>query len=81
MTHQFAWTHQPDERGAIRLLAAHLLLEGCEQAVSKGPRIGEDPVQAEGASFRAGPRPSPPARRTAETRIIERAHSVNYALS
>ncbi|MFF1350769.1 hypothetical protein ACFVZJ_33190 [Streptomyces sp. NPDC058322] len=60
MTHQFAWTHQPDERGAIRILAAHLLLEGCEQAVSKGPRIGEDPVQAEGGQLSGWP-PAPAA--------------------
>lgn len=48
MTHLSAWTHHPEERGAIRLLALWLLLEGSEQAVSKGSRIGENPVQAEG---------------------------------
>ncbi|MFF7852111.1 hypothetical protein ACFZDF_31640 [Streptomyces sp. NPDC007910] len=48
MTHLSAWTHHPEERGAIRLLALWLLLEGAEQAVSKGSRIGENPVQAEG---------------------------------
>lgn len=59
MTHLSAWTHHPEERGAIRLLALWLLLEGSEQAVSKGSRIGENPVQAEGASLRAGPGPRP----------------------
>lgn len=48
MTHLSAWTHHPEERGAIRLLALWLLLEGAEQAVSMGSRIGENPVQAEG---------------------------------
>ncbi|MBH5338812.1 hypothetical protein IHE55_30185 [Streptomyces pactum] len=48
MTYLSAWTHQPEERGAIRLLALWLLLEGSEQAFSKGSRIGEDSVQAEG---------------------------------
>ncbi|GFN01399.1 hypothetical protein [Streptomyces fulvorobeus] len=48
MTHLSAWTHHPEERGAIRLLALWLLLDGSEQAVSKGSRIGENPVQAEG---------------------------------
>ncbi len=48
MTYLSAWTHQPEERGTIRLLALWLLLEGSEQALSKGSRIGEDPVQAEG---------------------------------
>ena len=40
--------HQPEDRGTIRLLALWLLLEGSEQALSKGSRIGENPVQAEG---------------------------------
>lgn len=60
MTHLSAWTHQPDERGTIRLLALWLLLEGSEQAFSKGSRIGEDPVQAEGgqpASWPPAPAP------------------------
>ncbi|WP_143079203.1 hypothetical protein [Streptomyces monashensis] len=48
MTYLSAWTRQPEERGTIRLLALWLLLEGSEQAFSKGSRIGEDPVQAEG---------------------------------
>lgn len=48
MTYLSAWTHQPEERGAIRLLALWLLLEGSEQAVSRSSRIGEDSVQAEG---------------------------------
>ncbi|WP_159103620.1 hypothetical protein [Streptomyces sp. CS149] len=48
MTYLSAWTQQPEERGAIRLLALWLLLEGSEQAFSKGSRIGEDSVQAEG---------------------------------
>ncbi|MFF8445886.1 hypothetical protein ACF07U_34060 [Streptomyces californicus] len=48
MTYLSAWTHQPEERGAIRLLALWLLLEGSEQAFSKGSRINEDSVQAEG---------------------------------
>lgn len=48
MTYLSAWTYQPEERGAIRLLALWLLLEGSEQAFSKGSRIGEDSVQAEG---------------------------------
>ncbi|MFI6608019.1 hypothetical protein [Streptomyces sp. NBC_00212] len=48
MTYLSAWTHQPEERGTIRLLALWLLLEGSEQAFSKGSRISEDPVQAEG---------------------------------
>lgn len=59
MTYLSAWTHQPEERGAVRLLALWLLLEGSEQVFSKGSRIGEDSVQAEGASLRAGPRPRP----------------------
>ncbi|MDW4910695.1 hypothetical protein RB628_36580 [Streptomyces sp. ADMS] len=48
MTYLSAWTHQPEERGTIRLLALWLLLEGSEQVLSKGSRIAEDPVQAEG---------------------------------
>ncbi|MFE0449129.1 magnesium and cobalt transport protein CorA [Streptomyces fungicidicus] len=48
MTYLSDWTHQPEERGTIRLLALWLLLEGSEQAISKGSRITEDPVQAEG---------------------------------
>ncbi|WP_159074375.1 hypothetical protein [Streptomyces dioscori] len=48
MTYLSAWTHQPEGRGTIRLLALWLLLEGSEQAFSKGSRISEDPVQAEG---------------------------------
>ncbi|MFD4559635.1 hypothetical protein ACFWP5_35840 [Streptomyces sp. NPDC058469] len=48
MTYLSAWTHQPEERGAIRLLALWLLLEGSEQAFSRSSRIGEDSVQAEG---------------------------------
>lgn len=80
MTYLSAWTHQPEERGAIRLLALWLLLEGSEQAFSKGSRINEGSVQAEGASLRAGPRPSPPAWKT-ETETIESAWSVNYAIS
>jgi len=48
MTYLSAWTHQPEERGTIRLLALWLLLEGSEQAFSKGSRISEDSVQAEG---------------------------------
>ncbi|MGW2426363.1 hypothetical protein ACWC0C_45510 [Streptomyces sp. NPDC001709] len=60
MTHLSAWTHQPEERGTIRLLALWLLLEGCEQAVSKGPRIGEDPVQADGGQPSGWP-PAPAA--------------------
>ncbi|MEU2481924.1 hypothetical protein ABZ571_30130 [Streptomyces sp. NPDC013130] len=48
MTYLSAWTHQPEERGAIRLLALWLLLEGSEQAVSRSSRIAEDSVQAEG---------------------------------
>ncbi|MFI5635384.1 hypothetical protein OIE61_44455 [Streptomyces sp. NBC_01762] len=48
MTYLSAWTHQPEERGTIRLLALWLLLEGSEQALSKDSRIGENPVQAEG---------------------------------
>ncbi|MFF7025943.1 hypothetical protein ACFY97_33630 [Streptomyces klenkii] len=60
MTYQFAWAHQPDERGTIRLLALYLLLESCEQAVSTGPRIGEDPDQAEGGQLSGWP-PAPAA--------------------
>ncbi|MEU0929070.1 hypothetical protein [Streptomyces malaysiensis] len=52
------WTHQPEERGTIRLLALWMLLEGSEQAVSKSPRIGEDPVQAEGGQLAGWP-PAP----------------------
>jgi hypothetical protein len=62
MTHLSAWTHYPEERGAIRLLALWLLLEGSEQAVSKGSRIGENPVQAEGgqpSGWPPAPAPSP----------------------
>ncbi|MFE7648466.1 hypothetical protein [Streptomyces phaeoluteigriseus] len=58
MTHLSAWTHHPEERGAIRLLALWLLLEGSEQAVSKGSRIGENPVQAEGGQSSGWP-PAP----------------------
>lgn len=35
MTNLSAWTHQPEGRGTIRLLALWLLLEGSEQAFSK----------------------------------------------
>lgn len=48
MTYLSTWTHQPEERGTIRLLALWLLLEGSEHAISKSHRIGEDSVQAEG---------------------------------
>ncbi|MDG5808845.1 hypothetical protein P9869_40690 [Streptomyces ossamyceticus] len=60
MTYLAAWTHQPEEWGAIRLLALWLLLEGCEQAVSKSSRIGEDSVQAEGGQLSGWP-PAPAA--------------------
>lgn len=76
MTYLSDWTHQPEERGTIRLLALWLLLEGSEQAISKGSRITEDPVQAEGASLRAGPRPPPCAWKTS-TETIEPAFSGN----
>ncbi|MFF9788921.1 hypothetical protein [Streptomyces nigrescens] len=58
MTHLSTWTHQPEERGAIRLLALWLLLEGSEQAVSASPRIAEDSVQAEGGQLTGWP-PAP----------------------
>lgn len=45
---QPSWRQPSEEHGPIRLLALWLLLEASEQAVSKGPRIGEDLVQAEG---------------------------------
>lgn len=81
MTHLSTWTHQPEERGTIRFLALWLLIEGSEQAVSRGPRIGEDPVQVEGASLWAGSRPPPPARQAAETEIIESMQYMNCILS
>ncbi|WP_329163127.1 hypothetical protein OHA63_37915 [Streptomyces anulatus] len=59
MTYLSAWTHQPEERGAIRLLALWLLLEGSEQAFSKGSRINEGSVQAEGGQPSGWP-PAPP---------------------
>lgn len=55
---QPSWRQPSEEHGPIRLLALWLLLEASEQAVSKGPRIGEDPVQAEGGQ-RAGWPPAP----------------------
>ncbi|MER8003978.1 hypothetical protein [Streptomyces sp. NPDC095613] len=58
MTYLPAWTHQPEERGTIRLLALWLLLEGSEQAFSKSSRIGEDSVQAEGGQSSGWP-PAP----------------------
>ncbi|WP_157955236.1 hypothetical protein [Streptomyces noursei] len=61
MTHLSAWTYQPGERGTIRLLALWLLLEGSEQALSKGSRIGENPVQAEGGQPAGWP-PAPAPR-------------------
>ncbi|MFF3359237.1 hypothetical protein ACFYWN_43185 [Streptomyces sp. NPDC002917] len=60
MTYLSAWTHQPEERGTIRLLALWLLLEGSEQALSKDSRIGEDPVQAEGGQSAGWPPASAP---------------------
>ncbi|MEZ7002328.1 hypothetical protein [Streptomyces sp. AD55] len=60
MTYLSTWTHQPEERGTIRLLALWLLLEGFEQAASKSPRIGEDSVQVEGG--RLASRPPAPGR-------------------
>ncbi|MCH0573070.1 hypothetical protein I3F60_28145 [Streptomyces sp. MUM 136J] len=60
MTYLSTWTQQPEERGAIRLLALWLLLEGFEQAVSKSPRIGEDSVQAEGGQLTGWPPPPAP---------------------
>ncbi|MGW0121918.1 hypothetical protein [Streptomyces sp. NPDC003327] len=62
MTHLSAWTHHPEERGAIRLLALWLLLEGAEQAISKGSRISENRVQAEGgqpSGWPPAPAPGP----------------------
>lgn len=81
MTHLSAWTHHPEERGAIRLLALWLLLEGSEQAVSKGSRIGENPLQAEGGQPSGCPRPPPPARKTLESEIIDSVCAVNCTLS
>ncbi|WP_159027744.1 hypothetical protein [Streptomyces pactum] len=59
---QPSWRQPSEEHGPIRLLALWLLLEASEQAVSKGPRIGEDPVQAEGgqpAGWPPAPAPCP----------------------
>ncbi|SCD41481.1 hypothetical protein GA0115250_10648 [Streptomyces sp. BvitLS-983] len=80
MTYLSAWTHQPEERGAIRLLALWLLLEGSEQAVSRSSRIGEDSVQAEGGQPSGWP-PAPPPAWKSWTETIESAYSLNYALS
>ncbi|MGW5906580.1 hypothetical protein ACWFQ6_33090 [Streptomyces althioticus] len=49
-----------EEHGPIRILAQWLLLEASEQAISKGPRIGEDPVQAEGGQPAGWPPASAP---------------------
>jgi hypothetical protein len=76
MTYLSAWTHQPEERGAIRLLALWLLLEGSDQAFSKGWTRS----WGGGASFGAAPRPPPPAWKS-WTETIESVRSVNYALS
>ncbi|MFF8572736.1 hypothetical protein ACF07F_25020 [Streptomyces sp. NPDC015237] len=59
---QPSWRQPSEEHGPIRLLALWLLLEASEQAVSKGPRIGENPVQAEGgqpAGWPPAPAPCP----------------------
>ncbi|MFE1518279.1 hypothetical protein ACFW9I_15835 [[Kitasatospora] papulosa] len=47
-----------DEQGAIRLLAAWVLLERSEQALSKSSRTPEDSVQAEGGQLAGWP-PAP----------------------
>ncbi|MEU4098636.1 hypothetical protein [Streptomyces sp. NPDC026673] len=81
MTHLSTWTHQPEERGTIRFLALWLLIEGSEQAVSKGPRIGEDPVQAEGgqpAGWPPAPAPCPESDGNGNHRIgaVHELHSL-----
>ncbi|MFF4355016.1 hypothetical protein [Streptomyces sp. NPDC001530] len=60
MMYLSTWPLQPEERGTIRLLVLRLLLEGCEQAVSEDPRIGEDSDQAEGGQPTGWPPASAP---------------------